>query len=248
MNQSFYTGALGAQQQMQRMNVQGNNIANVNSYGYKAQASRFGSLMYQNMRGIENPQVPYGTGARMEMTATKFQCGGAAATGLAQDYMIEGDGFFALVDIQTGEISLTRNGSFTVSELMQPAQELDAAGQDMMQGAYYLSDGAGHFVLGTTGAMIKVEDPTAKQAVGVFDFINYDGMEHQDGTRFLSVEKNGNLRRAGGTIVQGMLELSNVDLAQEMTKVIEAQRAYGMALKMVQTSDEVETTINSLRA
>jgi flagellar basal-body rod protein FlgG len=72
-------------------------------------------------------------------------------------------------------------------------------------------------------------------------------MDHLDGTRFLAVEKNGGLRVGDGTLVRGMLESSNVDLAEEMTKVIESQRAYSMALKMVQTSDEIETVINNLR-
>jgi flagellar basal-body rod protein FlgG len=61
------------------------------------------------------------------------------------------------------------------------------------------------------------------------------------------VDKNGGLTRGSGTLIQGMLEASNVDLAQEMTKVIEAQRAYTMALKMMTTSDEIESTINGLR-
>jgi flagellar basal-body rod protein FlgG len=62
------------------------------------------------------------------------------------------------------------------------------------------------------------------------------------------VDKDGGLRYGTGTLIQGKLEASNADLAEEMSKVIEAQRAYGMALKMVQTSDEIETTINSLRS
>ena len=64
---------------------------------------------------------------------------------------------------------------------------------------------------------------------------------------FSQLKKNGGLRVGDGTLVRGMLESSNVDLAEEMTKVIESQRAYSMALKMVQTSDEIETVINNLR-
>ena len=111
----------------------------------------------------------------------------------------------------------------------------------------YLSDGDGRFVLSSTGGMIEVTDHTAEQPVGIFDYMNYNGMEHVEGTRFLAVEKNGGLHLGSGTLVRGMLEASNVDLADEITKVIESQRAYSMALKMVQTSDEIETTINNLR-
>ena len=80
----------------------------------------------------------------------------------------------------------------------------------------------------------------------MFDYINYSGMEHIDGTRFLAVDKNGGIRLSDSQVVQGIVEQSNADLAEELTKVIETQRAYGMALKMVQTSDEIETTINGL--
>ena len=77
--------------------------------------------------------------------------------------------------------------------------------------------------------------------------MNYDGMEHVGDTMFRAVDKNGGIRVSDGEARQGFLEMSNADLAEEMTKVIESQRAYGMALKMVQTSDEIETTINGLR-
>jgi flagellar basal body rod protein FlgG len=73
-------------------------------------------------------------------------------------------------------------------------------------------------------------------------------MTRVDGTRFIPVDKDGSLRYGSGTLIQGKLESSNADLAQEMTKVIEAQRAYGMALKVVETSDEIESTINNLRS
>jgi flagellar basal-body rod protein FlgG len=73
-------------------------------------------------------------------------------------------------------------------------------------------------------------------------------MQRLDDTRFLAADKDGGLRYGTGTLIQGKLEMSNTDLAEEITKVIEAQRAYGMALKMVTTSDEIESTINSLRS
>jgi flagellar basal-body rod protein FlgG len=72
-------------------------------------------------------------------------------------------------------------------------------------------------------------------------------MARLDDTRFLPVDKNGNLWYGDGKLVQGCVERSNADLADELTKVIEAQRAYGAALKMVITSDEIESTINNLR-
>lgn len=248
MNQAFYIGAVGAQEQQKKLNIQGNNIANVNTYGFKAEKGRFTALMYENIKGIDDEQLPAGVGACLWTSDTDFATGAGANTGRAQDYMIEGKGFFALVDLNTNEISLTRNGAFFVSELIRPTGEVDEYGQAITKRVLYLSDGDGRFVLSRTGGMIEVTDRSAMQPVGIFDYDNYNGIEHLDGTRFLPVEKNGDLRVGSGKLVQGMLEMSNVDLAEEMSKVIEAQRAYSMALKMVQTSDEIETTINNLRS
>ena len=72
-------------------------------------------------------------------------------------------------------------------------------------------------------------------------------MLHADSGRFSAIEKNGDLYMGTGTVKRGVLERSNVDLAQELVKVIESQRAYSFCLKMVTTSDEIETTINGLR-
>lgn len=248
MNQSFYIGAVGAQQQQVRLNLHGNNIANTNTYGFKAEKGRFASLMYREIKNTEGELLPSGVGAVLWSSDVDFSQGAAADTGMAQDYMIEGSGFFALADLETGEISLTRNGAFVVASLWQESGEVDENGEAVMEQVYFLSDGEGRFVMSDKGGMIRVEDPTAEQPVGVYDYINYNGMEHTDDSRFVAVDKNGSIRMGGGTVVRGMLETSNVDLAEEMTKVIESQRAYSMALKMVQTSDEIETTINSLRS
>lgn len=247
MNQSFYIGAVGAHQQQKRMDVQGDNIANVNTYGFKTSSGRFSSLLYDNMVGIDDAQLPVGAGANLMMTTTNFRPGAAKATGRAQDYSIEGNGFFALVDMATNEISLTRNGAFSMAEYLRPTEETDENGAPIMESVFCLSDGQGRFVLSDRGGLIEVEDRMAKQPVGIFDCVSYDGIGHLEGTRFLPGVKQGDLYLGDGKLVQGSLELSNVDLAEEITKVIESQRAYGMALKMVQTSDEIETTINGLR-
>lgn len=245
MNQSFFIGAVGASQQMRRMQVQGNNIANVNTYGFKAEKARFTALFYQDMAAIEQPEVPYGVGTRLLMTTTDSEQGGVAVTGRHQDYMIDGDGFFALLDKNTNTVSFTRNGAFYVNNYLRPGT--DENGNPIQEEAWALTDGSGRFVLGADGNIIDVDDHTAPQPVGIFDYQNYDGMLHTGNTRFLPVDKNGELMMGTGTLIQGVLESSNVDLAEELTKVIEAQRAYGMSLKIVQTSDEIENTINNLR-
>lgn len=247
MNQSFFIGAVGAHQQQQQMALIGNNIANVNSYGFKAEKGRFAALMYSDVKNAEEQMLKVGTGTALWGSDTNFSQGAAAATGREQDYMIEGSGFFALADLNTGEISLTRNGAFVIASLQRDSGEVDEFDQPIMEQVYYLSDGEGRFVLSETGGMIEIEDDSAELPVGVYDYIHYNGMEHTGDSRFLAVDKNGGIQKGTGTVVRGMLETSNVDLAEELTKVIEAQRAYSMALKMVQTSDEIETTINNLR-
>ena len=94
--------------------------------------------------------------------------------------------------------------------------------------------------------VIDVDNKDAELDIGVYDYLIYDGMTHADSGRFLPIDKNGDLYLGTGKVRQGYLELSNVDLAQEMVKVIESQRAYSYALRMVQVSDEIEQTINGL--
>ena len=247
MNRSFYIGALGAQQQQASMNVTSNNIANVNSHGYKAERSRFAGLLYQQLQTADGEPCRRGSGTALWATDTDHRTGAAAPTGRTQDYMIEGSGFFALVQPSTGDVSFTRNGAFSWASLERTTGGVDEKGVPMTELRYYLSDGSGRFVLGRDGGMIELEAADEKQDIGIFDYMNYNGMEHLDGTRFAAVEKNGGLLYGSGRLVQGMLETSNVDLAEEMTKVIEAQRAYSLALKMAAASDEIETAINNLR-
>jgi len=246
VNQSFYTGAVGAQQQMNAMNILGNNIANVNTTAFKAEKARFTALLRQQMESIEDGNYSSGVGARLLMTSTDHTEGMLMQTGRSQDYAIRGDGYFALVDLSTNEVTFTRNGAFEITFYERVMGE-DEEGNPIIQTVQTLTDGDGRFVLGTNGNIITVYDPEARQNIGVFDYGNYDGMLHQSGTEFTPVDKNGNLYFATGELVQGALEGSNVDLAESFTKVIEAQRAYSMALKMVQTSDEIENTINNLR-
>lgn len=247
MNQSFYTGAVGARQQMQNLNVQANNLANINTYGYKAQVSRFTSLFHQRLDSISGQDTSNGVGTCMLMTSTSHAQGAPLQTGRRQDYCIDGNGYFALVDLATNQVTFTRNGAFTVAPFERATDEVDENGNPIMETVMALTDGEGRFVLGRNGDLIIVTEPFEAQDIGIFDFGNYDGMEHLDGTEFLPVDKNGNLYYGTGNLMQGYLEGSNVDFADSMTKLIEAQRAYSMALKMLQTSDEIENTINNLR-
>lgn len=263
MDQAFYIGAVGAHQQLRHLNIQGDNIANVKTQGYKANKARFINLMYQKDERTAGEPQDKGVGTKVLMTGNDFSQGPAADTGRVLDYMIEGRGFFAVRDLATDEITYTRNGAFKMAQLEEG-------------GDWYLSDGLGRMVLDQDGEQIRLVtantrdlkvddegyyiqeegsdekiryyDPKDENLpIGIFDFKNYDGMTELEETYFSPVEKNGDPEQGSGKLICRYLESSNMDLAEAMTKVIEAQRAYGLALKVVQTSDEVETTINGLR-
>ena len=240
MLQGFYSAAVGAQQQMLRLNVQANNIANVNHYGFRAEKPAFEALMYRNIAGADGAELPKGAGTRVVSTATDFSQAALEETGRAQDYAIFGLGFFALFDPSTQEISFTRDGSFSPAMF----QEQNEAGE--LEHVWYLSDGEGRQVLNTGGYPIVMTDFNAEQPVGVFLIQYQDGLQHLDSGRFLAGDKNGDVWMGGAQVLRGYLETSNTDLAYEISKVIEAQRAYSYALRMVTTADEVETTINGL--
>lgn len=258
MNMSFYTGAVGAYMQNQRMNVQANNIANVNNYGFKAERATFHHLMYGNVRGIDEERLPGGSGTKMAKASVDFSQTGLAETGRTFDFAIVGSGFFALYDLSTEEVSFTRDGSFMMARFtVEPDEnaepEIDPdTGEEIEpqpREEWRLSDNEGRCVLDSQGNFIIIDpqDRKAELDIGVFDYRIYDGASHEDSERFTPTEKNGDLYMGTGSVRRGYLELSNVDLAQEMVKVIESQRAYSYALKMVLTSDEIETTINGLR-
>lgn len=249
MNISFYTAAVGAQQQQERLDVHANNIANINTYGFKAKKPSFSALMTGPVRGIDE-DLARGVGSRMEQAETDFRGSSLTGTERKLDCAIEGSGFFALVDPTTGEISYTRDGSFTKSDFQVNEQDPET-GETVQATKWYLSDGLGRFVLGENGGPIEVteaaEHGEEELPVGVFDFINRNGMLSVGENRFMPIEKNGQVRLGDGKVVRGYLETSNADLANELAKVIESQRSFSYMLRMVTTSDEIETTINSLR-
>lgn len=257
MNMSFYTAAVGAFQQQLRMDVQSHNIANVNTQGYRCERVAFGELMNRDVEGINGDNLPKGTGARMIHAPIDTTTRGFKDTGMTFDFAINGDGFFAVYDPATQEVSFTRDGAFEMNEFQIPPAE-DAEPEYDENGeliepepttVWRLSDNFGRCVLDSQGNFIVIdpENRGAPLELGVFDYAIREGLQHADSSRFLATERNGQLYLGTGQVKQGLLEMSNTDMAQEFIKVIESQRAYSYALKMVLTSDEIETTINGLR-
>ena len=245
MIQGFYSAATGAQQQMNKMDVQANNIANVNTYGFKAEQASFGALMYGMVEGTEG-DLPRGSGAAVVSTGTDFSSAPIEETGRSQDYAIIGEGYFGLYDPETDEISFTRDGSFALGSFQRLVEE--EGEEPYYEQVFYLTDGEGRQVLDRQGYPIEVQNGGYDdvQPVGVFSIQYQDGLQHVGSGRFVAGEKNGQLAITQAEVRQGYLESSNADLATELGKVIEAQRAYSYALRMVTTADEVETTVVNL--
>ena len=166
MNMSFYTGAVGAFQQQQRMNVQANNIANVNNYGYKAERATFHHLMYGNVVGIDNEDLPRGTGTKMVKASVDYTTNGYQETGRTFDFAIVGDGFFALYDPTTEDISFSRDGAFMMARYTVPPDEDAEPEIDPVTGEeiepqpteeWRLSDNEGRCVLDRMGNFIVID-------------------------------------------------------------------------------------------
>lgn len=237
MYTSFYTAARGAMEEQKKMDVIANNFASVNNYGYKPKSAVFSDLMYYNLNNYTGEDTPLkaGAGIVVEKTNTKFDPTTPMTTGGEFDYTILEDGFFMLRSPITNEISYTRNGHFSLSQRGD---------------VFYLVNDNGNFVLDENRNPILVNDNKELSGdIGVYGFNILDGMLSSGNNEFTPVAKNGNpyLIR-GARLVDHSLEMSGVDTADEISKLIETQRAYSYALKMVQTSDEVMTVINGLRS
>lgn len=231
MDMSFYSASAGASAHQARLDVLANNIANVNTYGYKTKSSSFSDLMYNNMTS-NGGEAKMGSGTKVDKSETVFSEGSLSLTDSKLDFSIDGRGFFGLLDPQTNESVYTRNGSFVMSQRGEK---------------FYLASKEGYFVLGKDGQPIEITGQEDKLEPGVYDFPVIEGFECVGDTNFKPVEKNGVGYMIEANVRQNCLEGSNVDVSEEITKVIEAQRAYQYSLRCVQTSDEIQELINNLR-
>lgn len=246
MRASFYTAAVGAGGQQAKMDVVSNNMANVNTTAYKAKNAVFSDLVYTAMEGDGGVRGQRGHSVRLQKTESSFRAqGGLAQTGRDEDFAIGGDGFFALQDPETEEVFYTRDGRFDMSNL---------------DDTFYLTDSFGRQVLDRDGNPIDLfnedeEQTDIRDRIGIYQIPIEDGLISDGLNAYRAGDKNGEIYvqdEADGegkpsVLYQGMIESSNVQLPKEMSQVIETQKAYQMALKMVQTADELEQVENELR-
>lgn len=236
MNLSFYSAASSVAANQLKLDVIANNIANINTHGFKTQSAMFHELLYTNMNSaeVETPNLTYGNGSRIEKTDISFAKGTIAKTDGKFDYAITGDGFFAVQNPDTEEIYYTRSGNFQMS-----------MGDN---GRFYLSTPTKDLVLSSTGNPIEVTNDDTELDIGIYDFNHKEGMLKKESDLFIAVEKNGApFLLDNDKLQRGCLEQSNVDLSTQMAKIIEAQRGYQLTLKILQATDEIEQTINNFR-
>jgi len=257
----------------QQMNVDtiSNNLANVNTYGYKKERLEFKTLLYDTIKRAELDQanqtgrpvnLQLGLGVRPVATARIFTAGNWERTDVSQDFAIAGDGFFV---VQRGEddVKYTRDGSFKLSAMDEglmlvtsegfPVLSLDG---DFIIIPYEVSfadvsvDSAGRFGYNDTEGQFQ----DLGMQFAIVQFSNVQGLEAVGSNLFAVTSASGQpLYEADGdvnrvsVIQQGVLESSNVQVAEEMVKLIIAQRAYDLNSKAIVTSDEMLQTANNLK-
>ncbi|WP_394523117.1 flagellar hook-basal body protein [Lacrimispora sp. JR3] len=256
MNQSFYIGALGAMNQQTKLNIVSNNIANVNTVGFKPEYGVFSDLIYNEVRNAQGENgAKTGSGTTIDTVKTNMSVMPSRTTGLENDYAIEGEGFFMLKDPVTGDITYSRDGRFQLAKTEDKFYLVNVDGKRVLN---MDKEEISYDVKPTSYPDGEEEEEEEEEeleegehdprAIGVYTFSKMDGIHSVGDNGFVASAKNGEpILLENAKVVKGSLEESGTDFALEMTRMMEAQRAYSYALKMVQTSDEVESTINSLR-
>ncbi|MDD4572533.1 MAG: flagellar hook-basal body protein [Clostridia bacterium] len=232
MIRSFYTASAGTVWSQKGLDVTANNIANVSTDGYKAQTATLAALRYTNMRGTDEANLKSGHGTMLSKSDIIYEQGSLRQTGRSLDFALNKEGFFA-IQMPDG-IKYTRNGNFSLSE--------------KADGSFALVAANGGTVLDENGKPITVSDKNAKLNIGVYVFQNKGALTKEHGNMFVAGEFPGEavvMDEPG--LLKGYLEASSVDLAQEMADMITEQKAFGLNVKMIQISDEIMQTLNSLR-
>ncbi len=253
MNSALWVAKTGLDAQQTRMTVISNNMANVNTTGYKQSRAVFEDLLYQNVRqaGGQSSQdtvlpsgLMLGTGVRTVATEKIFTQGNNQQTDNALDLAIQGRGFFQVLR-PDGSLGYSRDGSFQVDA---QGQLVTSSGY-LVQPAVTLPADALSITIGTDGVISALQPgqtaPAQVGAIQLADFINPSGLQPVGENLFLETAASG-APQAGtpglnglGSVAQGALESSNVNVVEEMVGMIEAQRAYEMNSKAISTVDQM---------
>jgi flagellar basal-body rod protein FlgG len=259
MNQALWIAKTGLDAQQTRMSVVSNNLANVNTTGFKQGRAVFEDLLYQNVRQSggqtsQDTELPsgmsLGTGVRVVATEKLFTQGGMVQTDNAMDVAIKGRGFFQIL-MPDGNLAYTRDGTFQ----RNAEGEMVTASGYVLQPSITIPDGAQSVTIGNDGVVsVQLAGQTAPSQVGsleTVDFINPVGLQPIGENLYLETASSGTAQAGTpglngfGSLVQGALEGSNVNVVSELVNMIETQRAYEMNSKAISTNDQMMQYLNN---
>ena len=248
----------------QQMNVEviSNNLANMNTTGFKRQRADFQDLLYQNLQRVganssDNGTIlpsgiQLGVGVKTGAVYRITEQGNLTSTGNTYDMAVQGNGYFR-VEMPSGEDGYTRAGSFQIS----PQGQIVTAKGYLVQPVITIPQGATDVAINESGEVqVKLAGQTEPQTVGQLElasFFNEAGLEAIGDNTFMETPASGpaNVGTPGadgfGTVLQGFLETANVNAVQEITNLITAQRAYEMNAKVITAADEMMSTMSNLR-
>jgi flagellar basal-body rod protein FlgG len=253
MTPALWAAKSGLDAQDTRMAVISNNIANVSTNGFKAGRGVFQDLLYQNVRQVgaqntQDTQLPsglyLGTGVSIVATEKLNTQGGLTQTGNSLDVAIQGKGFFQVL-MPDGTLAYTRDGSF---QLNSQGQMVTSSGYQV-QPAITIPANATSVSIGSDGTVSAIlAGASATTTIGqiqLADFINEGGLQPL-GQNLMAESAASGAPQTGtagvnglGTLLQGSVEGSNVNIVQEMVNMIETQRAYEMNSKAIETTDQM---------
>ena len=230
MIRAFYTAVTGAKSSQTYLDVISNNMANLQTDGYKALKPEFSDLLYTNLTQAGQESLMVGSGSKIDKTDTIFSEGAFYQTDKQTDFAIQGDGFFAVQ--KDDEMFFTRHGAFSVVNI-------DGENYLMFDSAYVLDNNEDPIILAEGENEINI---------GVYKFSNNFDLERVGGNLVRIANENAEYEIAEvPNVTRGYVESSNVVLSNEMVKMIQTQRAFQFNSKIIQIADEIEQTINSLR-
>ncbi|HTV50776.1 MAG TPA: flagellar basal-body rod protein FlgG [Steroidobacteraceae bacterium] len=255
MEPALWAAKTGLDAQQTQMTVTANNLANVSTTGFKKSRAVFDDLLYQNVSQVgantsQNTVSPtgenLGTGVRVVATEKNYTQGNLTQTGNQLDVAIQGQGFFQVLQ-PNGTLAYTRDGSF---QLNAQGQLVTAAGYQV-QPAITIPQGAQSITVGTDGTVsVQLAGQSTTTTVGTLqlaNFINPAGLQDIGGNLAQETASSGTpvTANAGlngmGTLTQGSVETSNVDVVEELVNMIETQQAYEMNSRAVETTDQMMT-------
>lgn len=256
---ALWIAKTGLDAQQTRMAMVSNNLANVNTMGFKRDRAVFEDLLYQNLSQTgaatsEDTQDPsglnVGTGVRIVATEKNFLQGTIVETGNPLDMLVEGRGFFEIL-LPDGGQAYTRNGSFKIDS---DGRVVTASGYEI-QPAISIPDGVESITVaadGTVQAKLPGQpDLATLGSIQIADFINPAGLQPRGQNLYLESAASGTpqLGTPGldglGSLIQGSLEGSNVNVVEELVNMIQTQRAYEMNSKAIATGDQMLQYLNN---